>query len=204
MARSLPQRVQEQNGKLHLWPRQASTSTALSNAARRAGSSAATANNQELILTRPSQATLSDADVYCEQMEGSEEYDKTTREKFMCKLKMALNSNVDAKADILGNRLSLRASKAMASRNSGSNCFKSEFSDEVDKFIGLKVTRDRNARTVTLSQGLYIKKMADRFLPNKSGRCAIPLLCLYASPTGSAHKHVYAKLGLTANESAAR
>ena len=36
------------------------------------------------------QAMLSDAVLYCEQMEGFEEYDKTTREKLVCKLKMAL------------------------------------------------------------------------------------------------------------------
>eukprot|EP00965_Chrysotila_dentata_P084232 2781463-Pleurochrysis_carterae.AAC.1 len=40
----------------------------------------------------------------------------------------------------------------------------------VDKFIGLKITRNRNARTLTLSQELYIEKMADRFLPNKALR----------------------------------
>eukprot|EP00965_Chrysotila_dentata_P121135 4006240-Pleurochrysis_carterae.AAC.1 len=33
---------------------------------------------------------LSDADLYCEQMEGFEKYGKTTREKLACKLKMAL------------------------------------------------------------------------------------------------------------------
>eukprot|EP00965_Chrysotila_dentata_P039299 1306324-Pleurochrysis_carterae.AAC.1 len=33
---------------------------------------------------------LSDADLYCKQMEGFEECDKTTREKLVCKLKMAL------------------------------------------------------------------------------------------------------------------
>eukprot|EP00965_Chrysotila_dentata_P148883 4916681-Pleurochrysis_carterae.AAC.1 len=38
------------------------------------------------------QAMLSDADLYCEQMEGSEEYDKTTCEKLVCKLKMALEA----------------------------------------------------------------------------------------------------------------
>eukprot|EP00965_Chrysotila_dentata_P120400 3981261-Pleurochrysis_carterae.AAC.1 len=33
---------------------------------------------------------LSNADLYCKQMEGFEEYDKRTREKLVCKLKMAL------------------------------------------------------------------------------------------------------------------
>eukprot|EP00965_Chrysotila_dentata_P059810 1983896-Pleurochrysis_carterae.AAC.1 len=33
---------------------------------------------------------LSDADLYCEQTEGFEEYDKTTREKLVYTLKMAL------------------------------------------------------------------------------------------------------------------
>eukprot|EP00965_Chrysotila_dentata_P066323 2195837-Pleurochrysis_carterae.AAC.1 len=33
---------------------------------------------------------LSDADLYCEQMEDFEKYDKTIREKLVCKLKMAL------------------------------------------------------------------------------------------------------------------
>eukprot|EP00965_Chrysotila_dentata_P089615 2958817-Pleurochrysis_carterae.AAC.1 len=33
---------------------------------------------------------LSDADRYCENFQGFEEYDKTTREKLVCKLKMAL------------------------------------------------------------------------------------------------------------------
>eukprot|EP00965_Chrysotila_dentata_P085852 2832921-Pleurochrysis_carterae.AAC.1 len=33
---------------------------------------------------------LSNADLYCEQMEDFEKYDKTTREKLVCKSKMAL------------------------------------------------------------------------------------------------------------------
>eukprot|EP00965_Chrysotila_dentata_P034673 1154017-Pleurochrysis_carterae.AAC.1 len=33
---------------------------------------------------------LSEADLYCEQIEGFEEYDTMTREKLVCKLKMAL------------------------------------------------------------------------------------------------------------------
>eukprot|EP00965_Chrysotila_dentata_P184649 6095307-Pleurochrysis_carterae.AAC.1 len=40
-----------------------------------------------------------------------------------------------------------------------SNRFKSKISDQVDKFIGLRVIRNRNARTVTLSQELYIKQV---------------------------------------------
>eukprot|EP00965_Chrysotila_dentata_P037790 1256868-Pleurochrysis_carterae.AAC.1 len=45
-----------------------------------------------------------------------------------------------------------------------------ETSTCVDKFIGLKIARGRDARTRTLSQELYIEKIADRFLPNKTQR----------------------------------
>eukprot|EP00965_Chrysotila_dentata_P166392 5493389-Pleurochrysis_carterae.AAC.1 len=37
-------------------------------------------------------------------------------------------------------------------------------------FIDLKITRNRDARTLTLSQELHIDKMADRFMPNKTLR----------------------------------
>eukprot|EP00965_Chrysotila_dentata_P032022 1067824-Pleurochrysis_carterae.AAC.2 len=48
--------------------------------------------------------------------------------------------------------------------------FKSKTSACVDKFISLKITRDRNARTLTLPQDLYIEKTAGRFLPNTTLR----------------------------------
>eukprot|EP00965_Chrysotila_dentata_P033349 1110300-Pleurochrysis_carterae.AAC.3 len=65
---------------------------------------------------------------------------------------------------------------------------------EVDKFIGLKVTRDRNARTVPLSQELYIKKMADRLEPaaNKSDAAqAHCYACMVLDKAQRTSKHVH-------------
>eukprot|EP00965_Chrysotila_dentata_P104623 3454824-Pleurochrysis_carterae.AAC.6 len=101
------------------------------------------------------QAMLSNADLYCEQMEGFEEYDKTAKRT---------------------------SSRAMASCSSGANrayapssatapAYGERFSSKiyacVDKFVGLKITYNRDARTLTPSHELYIKNMAGRFLPNK-------------------------------------
>eukprot|EP00965_Chrysotila_dentata_P103112 3404396-Pleurochrysis_carterae.AAC.1 len=79
------------------------------------------------------------------------------------------------------------------------NCFKSKISHQVDKFIGLKVTRDRNARTVTLSQELYIEKMADRFLPNKTLHKPTTTPAWFIDK--AQRTSTYTKLGLAANES---
>eukprot|EP00965_Chrysotila_dentata_P153391 5070199-Pleurochrysis_carterae.AAC.8 len=48
--------------------------------------------------------------------------------------------------------------------------FSSEISAGMDKFIGLKITRNRDARTYTLSQQLYIEEVDCCFLPNKTLR----------------------------------
>eukprot|EP00965_Chrysotila_dentata_P175066 5778878-Pleurochrysis_carterae.AAC.2 len=153
---------------------------------------------------------LSDADLYREQMEGFEEYDKTIREKLVCRLKMPLE--VDARAEGLWKQATTEFLKSYnVTQFPGEPCiftlkrdsfllvivwiddlaiayankdgplfdhfatayakrFRSKISACVDKFIGLKTTRDRDARTLTLSQQLHIEKMADCFLPNKALR----------------------------------
>eukprot|EP00965_Chrysotila_dentata_P005061 165688-Pleurochrysis_carterae.AAC.1 len=151
---------------------------------------------------------LSDADLYCEQMEGFEQYDKTTREKLVYRLKMAFEGGrqsghlwEQANTDFLKSYgftqfwgepciLTLKRDGlflliiiwiddlAIAYANKDENLFdqlataygkrvKSKISDCVDKFIGLKITRNRDARMLSLSQELCIEKMAGRFLPNR-------------------------------------
>eukprot|EP00965_Chrysotila_dentata_P021600 715746-Pleurochrysis_carterae.AAC.1 len=138
---------------------------------------------------------LSDADLYCEQLEDIYEYDKTAREKL-----------VDARADISGSKptpsflrtiglysVPGRTLHLTLNRNglfllvvvwiddldiayaNTDESFFDEFATAhgkrfMGKFIGLKITRDRDARTLTLSQELHIEKMADRLLPNKTLR----------------------------------
>eukprot|EP00965_Chrysotila_dentata_P096371 3184657-Pleurochrysis_carterae.AAC.2 len=80
------------------------------------------------------------------------------------------------------------------------NCFTlNKIFDQIDKFNGLAVTRDRNARTVTLSQELYIEKMADRFLPNKTLRKPTTTPAWFTNK--AQRTSTYTKIGLTANES---
>ncbi|NJR41756.1 MAG: hypothetical protein HC767_02915, partial [Akkermansiaceae bacterium] len=186
------------------------------------------------------QAMLSDADLYCEQMEGFEEYDKTTREKLVCKLKMALEGGrqsghlwQQANTDFLksygftqfwgepciftlkrdGSFLLVIVwidDLAIAYANKDENLFdqfataygkrfKSKISACVDKFIGLKITRNRDARTLTLSQELYIEKMADRFLPNKTLRKSTTTPAWF---TDKAQRvSTFSKLGIATTES---
>eukprot|EP00965_Chrysotila_dentata_P033805 1124913-Pleurochrysis_carterae.AAC.1 len=77
--------------------------------------------------------------------------------------------------------------------------FKSEISNQVDRFIGLKVTRDLNARTATLLQELHIEEMADRFLPNnKTLRKPTTTPAWFTDKTR--RTSTYTKLCLAANE----
>eukprot|EP00965_Chrysotila_dentata_P188287 6172647-Pleurochrysis_carterae.AAC.1 len=77
--------------------------------------------------------------------------------------------------------------------------FESKISACVDKFIGLKITRDRKARSLTLSQELYIEKTADCFLPIKTLRKTTTTPAWF---TDKAQRvSTFSKLGITTTKS---
>eukprot|EP00965_Chrysotila_dentata_P093280 3081327-Pleurochrysis_carterae.AAC.1 len=95
-----------------------------------------------------------------------EDYDKTTREKLVCKLNMALE----------GGRLFDQFATAYGKR------FKSKISACVHKFISFNITRDHDPRTLTLYCGSSTsRRWLTAFCRTK--RCANRLLPLLGSPT---------------------
>eukprot|EP00965_Chrysotila_dentata_P147500 4869309-Pleurochrysis_carterae.AAC.1 len=100
-------------------------------------------------------------------MEGFEEYGKTTREKLVCNLKMALEGGHQSGHNLKRDGLFFLVivwidDLAIAYANKDKNLFnqfataygkrfKSRISACVDKLIGLKITRNRDARMLTLS-----------------------------------------------------
>ena len=69
---------------------------------------------------------------------------------------------------------------------------------ELTKFLGMKITRDRSAKTISLSQEAYIENMADRFLPTSSLRKHVSTPAWYTDK--AERKTTYSDLSVAKNE----